>query len=103
PHGFVLAVRPREHNMVRWGERFEFDAPAAFGTGGSVGKRHPQCPMRSELCGPLDGLRIGSRLDAPAATIDGVCQSGKSERRALRFLEDQDKGIGIALPDAVCG
>jgi len=89
--------------MVRWGERVKFDAPTAFGTGGSIRKRHPQGPMRSELRGALDDLLLCARLDAPAATIHGVGQRGKSERRALRFLEDQDKGIGIALPDAVCG
>src|SRR5215831_3183173 len=39
PHRFVLAVSPRENNMGRWCEGFEFDAPAAFWTGDSKGKR----------------------------------------------------------------
>src|SRR4029434_10337479 len=41
PHRFVLAVSPRENNMGRWCEGFEFDAPAAFWTGGSKRKRKP--------------------------------------------------------------
>jgi len=97
PQGFVLALSAGEHNMVRGGERFEFDAPTAFWTGGSVRKRKPISPMRPELPGPLDGLLIGSRIGS-GATIDGIGHRGESDRSALGFLEDKDKGVGIALP-----
>ena len=97
PQGFALAVSASEHDVVRECEWFEFDAPTAFWTGGSVRKRKPISPMRPELPGPLDGLLIGSRIGS-GATIDGIGHRGESDRSALGFLEDKDKGVGIALP-----
>jgi hypothetical protein len=52
PYWFGLVISAGENNMVRWCERFEFDASTAFWTGHSKRKREPKCPMRPNFQGP---------------------------------------------------
>jgi hypothetical protein len=100
PYWFGLAISAAENNMVRWCERFEFDASTAFWTGHSKRKREPKCPMRSQLPGPLDGPLICSRVRG-GATVDGVGHGREDEGSPLRLSDDKDKGVDIALPDRV--
>ncbi len=44
---------------------------------------------------------MGSRVGG-GTTIDCIGQSGEGEGSPLRFLEDEDKGVGITLPYGVC-